>query len=133
METETLQKIDLNCDMGELHPITGLNFDEEIMPYISSCNVCCGLHSGSLLLSEQTVRLAHKHKVAIGAHPSYNDKENFGRITPKIDLETLIKELKQQIISIQKMTENIENVAENITQGFQIDPFRIQPILKENE
>ena len=54
METETLQKIDLNCDMGELHPITGLNFDEEIMPYISSCNVCCGLHSGSLLLSVMT-------------------------------------------------------------------------------
>jgi UPF0271 protein len=94
--------------MGELHPMTGHNFDEEIMPYISSCNVCCGFHSGSLLLSEQTVKMAFKYNVAIGAHPSYNDKENFGRITPIIELETLKKELKQQILSIQKITKNLD-------------------------
>ena len=45
----------------------------------------------------------------------------------------MAKKLKDEKIEQQKMTENIENVAENITQGFQIDPFRIQPILKENE
>lgn len=99
------QRIDLNCDMGELHPITGLNYDNEIMPYISSSNICCGVHSGSLALSEKTIELAIKNDVVIGAHPSYDDRENFGRNTPKVDIDDLCQEITDQIISIKILAE----------------------------
>ena len=67
-------KIDINCDMGE-----GIGNDAAIMPYISSANIACGYHAGDEETMKQTVELCVKHNVAIGAHPSFFDKENFGR------------------------------------------------------
>ena len=69
-----LEKIDLNCDMGE-----GYASDALIMPLISSANIACGYHAGGGELMRQTIRLALQHGVAIGAHPSFEDKEGFGR------------------------------------------------------
>ncbi len=69
-----LEKIDLNCDMGE-----GYTTDALIMPLISSANIACGYHAGGGELMRQTIRLALQHGVAIGAHPSFEDKEGFGR------------------------------------------------------
>ena len=69
-----LKKIDLNCDMGE-----GYTTDALIMPLISSANIACGYHAGGGELMRQTIRLALQHGVAIGAHPSFEDKEGFGR------------------------------------------------------
>jgi UPF0271 protein len=66
--------IDLNCDMGE-----GMANDEAIMPYISSANIACGYHAGNADIIWKTIELAQKHDVSIGAHPSFLDKENFGR------------------------------------------------------
>lgn len=68
--------IDINCDLGE-----GAGNEADIMPYISSANIACGFHAGNALLMQDTVRLAKKHQVAIGAHPSFNDPEHFGRRT----------------------------------------------------
>lgn len=67
--------IDLNCDMGE-----GMDTDAAIFPFISSANIACGYHAGDADTMRRTVELALKHHVAIGAHPSYLDRENFGRI-----------------------------------------------------
>lgn len=66
--------IDLNCDMGE-----GYDTDELIMPFISSANIACGYHAGDESTIQRTVALALKYNVAVGAHPSYPDKINFGR------------------------------------------------------
>jgi UPF0271 protein len=66
--------IDINCDMGE-----GIGSDEKIMPFISSANIACGYHAGSAEIMEQTIELALKYNVSIGAHPSFFDRENFGR------------------------------------------------------
>jgi 5-oxoprolinase (ATP-hydrolysing) subunit A len=68
--------IDLNCDMGELPD--GGN-DSAIMPYISSANIACGGHAGDHESMQRTVALALRHRVAIGAHPSFPDREGFGR------------------------------------------------------
>ena len=65
---------DLNCDMGE-----GMDNDEALVPYISSANVACGYHAGNKEIMKRTVDVCMKYGVAIGAHPSYNDRENFGR------------------------------------------------------
>ena len=67
--------IDLNCDMGE-----GMPTDGAIFPFISSANIACGYHAGDAATMRRTIRLAIQHGVAIGAHPSYPDRDNFGRI-----------------------------------------------------
>ncbi|MCE9565318.1 MAG: LamB/YcsF family protein [Planctomycetes bacterium] len=67
-------QIDLNADLGE-----GAGFDAELMPLITSANVCCGLHAGGPGDIARTLGLAHKHNVVIGAHPGYADREHFGR------------------------------------------------------
>src|ERR1044071_6095408 len=66
--------IDLNCDMGE-----NIGSDEDIMPYITSANIACGFHAGDSKTMQDTVRLAKKYGVNVGAHPSWLDIEGFGR------------------------------------------------------
>ncbi len=66
--------IDLNCDMGE-----GIGNEEALMPYISSANIACGYHAGNTAAMKRMVELCIQYNVAIGAHPSFPDKENFGR------------------------------------------------------
>ena len=81
-------KIDLNCDMGE-----NIGNDEAVMPYITSANIACGFHAGDSKTMSDTVRLAKKYGVAIGAHPSWKDVEGFGRremMVPPDEVEALI-------------------------------------------
>lgn len=101
-----IKTIDLNCDMGELKPGQEQNFDAEIMPFISSCNIACGFHSGTPEIIEKTIKSAIAHQVQIGAHPSYNDRENFGRASIKTDLSTLMAELRYQISAVKGMVES---------------------------
>lgn len=82
--------IDLNCDLGE-----GLNNEHLIMPFISSCNIACGGHAGSVEIMDHVIGLAIEHQVKIGAHPSFEDKENFGRVVLNISNG----ELKQSLIN----------------------------------
>jgi UPF0271 protein len=66
--------IDLNCDVGE-----GAGDDARILPLVSSVNVACGFHAGDPSSIRETIRLAKRHGVAVGAHPSYPDRAGFGR------------------------------------------------------
>jgi len=66
--------IDINCDVGE-----GLGNEIQLMPYISSCSIACGGHAGDRNTMIDTIKLALKHEVKIGAHPSFPDTANFGR------------------------------------------------------
>lgn len=66
--------IDLNCDLGE-----GYTHDAELMPLITSANIACGAHAGDEATMRATVALARQHGVAIGAHPGFADRANFGR------------------------------------------------------
>jgi UPF0271 protein len=80
--------IDLNCDMGE-----NIGNDAEIMPYITSANIACGFHAGDAQTMRETVRLAKKYDVHVGAHPSWLDVEGFGRremSLPHEEVEALI-------------------------------------------
>jgi UPF0271 protein len=71
--------IDLNCDMGESFGVWPMGSDEVLMQYITSANIACGFHAGDPVVMQQTVRLALKYHVAIGAHPGYPDLQGFGR------------------------------------------------------
>lgn len=66
--------IDFNCDLGE-----GCGDDAAILPFVSSASIACGLHAGDAETMWRTVALCREHGVAIGAHPSLDDREGFGR------------------------------------------------------
>lgn len=85
--------IDLNCDMGE-----GTGNDEAIMPYISSASIACGYHAGNEETIWQTIELAVKYNVSIGAHPSFLDKENFGRKEINLSPAEVYELVSQQLI-----------------------------------
>ncbi len=72
-------KIDINADMGESYGRWTLGNDGELMPFLSSANIACGYHGGDPHVMRNTVRLARKHAVAIGAHVSFPDLIGFGR------------------------------------------------------
>ncbi len=85
-------KIDINVDLGE-----GVGNESQLMPYISSCNIACGGHAGDAETMRAVVRLAKEHGVKIGAHPSFPDKENFGRMPMEMPSVVLYKSIKKQI------------------------------------
>lgn len=92
--------IDINCDMGE-----GIGNDEQLMQYISSANIACGYHAGDETTMKITVELCKKYNVAIGAHPSYPDKENFGRTDMLLPTGEIYELVKKQIVLLKKITE----------------------------
>jgi len=87
----------INCDLGEcLSP----DPDEVIMPLIDVANIACGGHAGDESSMVKTVKLAKQYNVKIAAHPSYPDKENFGRISQCHDSDALFSILKNQITEL---------------------------------
>jgi len=71
--------IDLNCDLGESFGVYEIGCDREIIQYVTSINIACGFHAGDPSVMNETVKLAKKHNVAIGAHPGFQDLIGFGR------------------------------------------------------
>lgn len=69
-----MPQVDLNCDLGE-----GGSHDAELMAIITSANIACGVHAGDEATMRETMTLAMRYGVAIGAHPGFADRENFGR------------------------------------------------------
>lgn len=91
------RSVDINCDLGEVLLSSGNNFDAKLMPNISRCNIACGGHAGDPETMEYVVDLAIKYKVKIGAHPSYPDKTNFGRVSLDISDGALKESVLSQI------------------------------------
>lgn len=82
--------VDLNCDLGE-------GFEDDIIPYITSANIACGFHAGGPNIMRQTVRECIRYGVAIGAHPGYPDKHNFGRREMNLGYEETVNLILYQI------------------------------------
>jgi UPF0271 protein len=90
--------IDINCDMGE-----GIGNDGAIMPFISSANIACGFHAGNEETIKETVEIAVKNSVAIGAHPSFFDRENFGRTEMHLSFDEVYDLVFLQLRTIDKL------------------------------
>ncbi len=97
--------IDLNCDLGENAGTGPGGGDEEIMSWITSANIACGLHAGDPVTMLNTVNTALKHGVGIGAHPGFPDRENFGRRDMDMDDDTLRAIILYQVGALKSMTE----------------------------
>ncbi|MCZ4058979.1 5-oxoprolinase subunit PxpA [Pantoea sp. LMR881] len=94
-------KIDLNADLGE-----GSNSDRALLQLVSSANIACGFHAGDAQTMLQSVRWAKEFGVAIGAHPSFPDRENFGRTAMQLPPETLYAQMIYQIGALKSLAES---------------------------
>ena len=94
---------EVNCDMGE-----GMGNDEAIMPFITSANIACGYHAGDSATMWRTVELALKNNVAIGAHPSFFDRMNFGRNEMKLKNEEVYDLVTQQLIILNEIVTGLD-------------------------
>jgi len=95
--------IDINCDVGE-----GIGNEANLFPHISSCNIACGGHAGDKDSMKAIIALAKKHHVKIGAHPSYPDKANFGRVSLQISPLALRASIQEQIADLEAVCTNEE-------------------------
>lgn len=88
--------IDLNCDVGE-----GVGDEERILPLVTSVNVACGFHAGDPSTIRATLRLARRHGLAVGAHPSYPDRAGFGRTAMARDPALVRDDVLYQVAALQ--------------------------------
>lgn len=98
----------LNCDLGESSNSDQLRVESQVMSQIDQANIACGFHAGDPLVMDKTLMLAKKHLVAVGAHPSYPDKFNFGRKSMSMPAVDLIACLKYQISALEKAANHNE-------------------------
>ncbi|MFT6265076.1 MAG: UPF0271 protein [Oleiphilaceae bacterium] len=83
----------LNCDLGESYGYWNIAADPLVMPHIDMANVACGYHAGDPQVMQKTIALARQYQVTIGAHPSYPDRQGFGRRSMQLghdEIESLI-------------------------------------------
>lgn len=88
-------KVDLNCDVGE-----GCSNDAELLSLVSSANIACGYHAGDRSTMQRTVEFALERGVAIGAHPGYADRENFGRLDVELQPGQLAVIVAEQVAEL---------------------------------
>ena len=92
--------IDLNSDLGESEESLAGGTDFELMRYITSANVACGGHAGDEHTMRETVRIARQLNVAVGAHPGYPDRENFGRLESSMAAAEVEATVRDQIAAL---------------------------------
>ena len=90
-------RVEINCDMGESFGIYRVGDDAGLMPYITLANAACGFHAADPLVMRRTVALAKQHGVKVGAHPSYPDRQGFGRREMKMDPDELTASILYQL------------------------------------
>ena len=97
----------LNCDLGEANDADQLGVEKQVMPCIDQANIACGMHAGDPLVIKNTLALAKQHNVMIGAHPSYPDRDNFGRSSMQMPAIELIACVQYQIAALEGMAQDI--------------------------
>ena len=109
-------EININCDLGETSKFCSTENDPLLLGVVNSANIACGYHAGDELTMNKTVEISKKNGVSIGAHPSFNDPENFGR--KRINLPT--SEIKKLII-------DQVNILSKIAEGKEAKVTHIKP------
>jgi 5-oxoprolinase (ATP-hydrolysing) subunit A len=97
-------QIDLNCDMGELEDA---EYEAALMEYVTSASIACGGHTGDEATMERTARLALERGVRIGAHPSYPDRTNFGRVEMVMTATEIAAAVRSQIERLERVVASL--------------------------
>ena len=95
--------LDLNADLGE-----GCAFDAELMSVVTSCNIACGGHIGDDASMRTALQLAKENNVAAGAHPSFPDRENFGRTKSTLSGAALETSLAEQVAKLKAIADELD-------------------------
>ncbi len=99
------QYIDLNCDLGEIPEDVFGGAQESLMPFLTSVNIACGGHAGDAQTMETTIRQALRWNLAIGAHPGWPDKANFGRVSLNLPPEEIAATVFEQVQTLAQIAE----------------------------
>jgi len=99
-------EININCDLGEKSKHHSNKYDPDLLEIVNSANVACGFHAGDNESMNQVVKISKKNGVSIGAHPSFNDPENFGRQRMDLSPSEVRKLIIDQYEILQKISDN---------------------------
>jgi 5-oxoprolinase (ATP-hydrolysing) subunit A len=99
--------IDINSDLGESPQTLADGRDFELMRFITSANIACGGHAGDESTMQQTLAAARELNVAVGAHPSYPDRTNFGRVAMPLSAAEIEATVRGQIFSLVRAAEKL--------------------------
>ena len=99
-------EININCDLGEKSKHHSNKYDPDLLEIVNSANVACGFHAGDDESMSQVVQISKKNNVSIGAHPSFNDPENFGRSRMNLSSSEIRKLIIDQYEILQKIANN---------------------------
>lgn len=97
--------IDLNGDLGESFGRYTIGHDQDILPFLSSANIACGFHAADPMVMAETVRLAERYQVKIGAHPGFPDRVGFGRRVLQASPEEIANDVTYQIGALTAFTQ----------------------------
>jgi UPF0271 protein len=98
-----MKRIDLNCDMGEVPEAIADGTQEALMRSVTSVNIACGGHAGDAQTMRMTIEQALRWKVAIGAHPGYADRANFGRLELKLPPKEIADSIFEQVCALDEV------------------------------
>ena len=105
-------EININCDLGEKSKFHSIKNDPELLNIVNSANIACGYHAGDEQTMDMVIQISKKNGVSLGAHPSFNDPENFGR--KRMNLSSL--EIKKLIFDQYEILQKIsQKYNENVT------------------
>ena len=107
-----VMEININCDLGEKSKFHSIENDPELLNIVNSANIACGYHAGDEQTMAMVIKISKKNGVSVGAHPSFNDPENFGR--KRMDLNS--SEVKKLIIDQYEILQAVaQKYDENVT------------------
>ena len=106
-----IMEININCDLGEKSKFHSTENDPELLNIVNSANIACGYHAGDNETMDMVIKISKLNGVSVGAHPSFNDPENFGRKRINLTSSEITKLIIDQYEILQKVAEkNGENV-----------------------
>ena len=109
-------EININCDLGEKSKYHSIENDPELLNIVNSANIACGYHAGDEETMNMVIKISKSNGVSIGAHPSFNDLENFGR-----------KRLNLPLVEIKKLVIDQINILSNIADNKGIKVTHVKP------
>ena len=107
-------EININCDLGEKSKHHSNKYDPDLLEVVNSANIACGFHAGDEETMHQTIKISKKNGVSIGAHPSFNDPENFGRERMNLSNTEIKKLIIDQYEILQKIALNYNESVSHI-------------------
>jgi UPF0271 protein len=107
-------EININCDLGEKSKHHSNKYDPDLLEIVNSANVACGFHAGDNESMNQVVQISKTNGVSVGAHPSFNDPENFGRQRMNLSSSEIKKLIFDQYEILQKIAFNYGTIVTHI-------------------